>query len=333
LRGRDELFLTQDGAASGVTVRALVTGATGFSGQTLALHLAATGWSVTASHSGKRQPSSHLDAAGVKIVTHDFESPDHLANTLEATEPDVVFHMSGQTSDPGGHAFGTLLQSHPAAASALLEAVRLVCPDATVLIPGSSAQFGDVPAERQPINEDEPYRPRTLYGIAKATEASVCKYFHLTFGLKVIRTHTFNSIGPGQRSSFVPATFARQIVAMERGEIASALMVGNLAAQRDVTDIRDVVRGYVLAATLGQPGEVYNICSGRAPTIGEIVELLRSHAKIDFAIRQDPDRLKIADIAAQRGDPSRLRAKAGWEPEFQLNRTLADVMEQWRAIA
>ncbi len=313
-------------------MRALVTGVAGFSGAAVARHLASLGWSVVGSHGGTRAPDA--DLAGIDFVRHDLSDLASLRALLRLARPDIVLHMAGPTGQPrgigGAETFAAHLQGHAGATALLLEAAALEAAGAVLLIPGSSAQFGDVAAERQPIGADVPYRPRTLYGVAKAAEAWAAAHYAEARGLKIVRTHTFNCIGPGQRADFVPAAFASQIAAMERGEAPPVLLVGNLAARRDVTDIRDVARAYVLAATRGQPGRVYNVCAGVAPSIADLVEGLRAHARIDFAVRRDPARVQAVDVAAQIGDATEFSRDTGWRPEIPLAQTLADTLEYWR---
>lgn len=309
-------------------MRALITGVTGFSGRALALHLSARGWSVVGSHGGKRPVPPELSQAGICPVTHNLVDAGHTMALLRDTRPDFVFHLAGQT----GVDFALLRDSYVAATVNLLEAARHLCLDAVIVIPGSSAQFGDVPEDRQPITEDTEYRPSTPYGIAKAMEASTAARFNREYGMKIIRTHTFNCIGPGQRPQFVPATFACQIAAMERGTAKPVLKVGNLGARRDMTDIRDVADAYFRAATRGRPGQVYNICSGHATAIGTLIAGLRDLSRVDFEVREESARLQAIDVPTQRGDASKLQRDTGWRPSVVLAQSLADVLEEWRAI-
>ena len=313
---------------AGGLVRALITGVTGFAGRALALHLAARGWSVVGSHGGRRPVPPELSQAGIRTVTHNLIDAGSTQAMLRDAWPDFVFHLAGQT----GVDFTALLNSYVTATANLLEAARHLSLDAVMVIPGSSAQFGDVPEDRQPITEDTEYHPSTPYGIAKATEASTAARFHREYGMKIIRTHTFNCIGPGQRQQFVPATFAYQIAAMERGTVEPVLKVGNLDTRRDMTDIRDVADAYFRAATQGRPGQVYNICTGRETAIGAVVARLRDISRVDFEVRQESARLQAIDVPTQRGDASRLQQDTGWRPSVVLDQTLADVLEEWRAI-
>jgi len=298
----------------------------------MALRLASLGWEVTGFHRGKRAVDASVGAAPIRIATGGFDDRDRLAALLADTNPDYIFHLAGQTSHCASvEEFEASLQSNVVDTCHLLDAVRSQAPGAIVVVPGSSAQFGEAPPDRRLLTEDSPYKPRTLHGVSKTAEAGAADYYHRVHGLRIVRTHTFNCMGPGQRDSFVPAAFARQIAAMEKGRIAPVLAVGNLAARRDVTDIRDVADAYLLAATRGRPGEVYNVCSGHSPSIGELIERLRGMSRVKFDTRQDAGRLQRGDVPAQRGDAGKLRRETDWRPLFALDDTLADVLEEWRA--
>ena len=307
--------------------RALVTGVTGFAGRAVALNLMARGWSVIGSHGGHRPPPPHLERAGVRLGVHDLADIGHCEALLRDAAPDFIFHLAGQT----GIGFQDAIASHVIATTNLLEAARNLSLTATMVLAGSSAQFGDVPEQHQPIAEDTRYAPGTLYGIAKATEAWTAAYFQKEHNMRIVRTHTFNCMGPGQRPQFVPATFACQVAAMERGTVEPVLRVGNLDTFRDMTDIRDVAEAYVRLAVMGQPGQVYNICSGQAVSIRTLVEGLRAIARVAFEIQQDAARRQAVDVPVQRGDPSKLQRETGWRPSVTLEQSLSDVLEEWRA--
>lgn len=308
-------------------MRALITGVGGFAGAALATNLLARGWLVHGSHGGTRPLPPRLLHAGLVPLLHDLGDAAHTLSLLREAAPDTLFHLAGHT----GTGFAAALQSHAAATVTLLEAVRQAAPACVVVVPGSSAQFGEVAAAHQPIAEDAGWHPATLYGIAKVAEAAAAGFYHREHGLRIVRTHTFNCFGPGQRAVFVPAAFASQVAAIERGTAPPMLMVGNLEARRDLTDIRDVAEAYRLLALHGVAGEIYNICSGEALRIGDLVASLCRQARVDIEIRHDPARLQVADVAAQRGDPARIRALTGWRPSFPPEQTLTDVLEEWRA--
>lgn len=314
--------------------RALVTGITGFSGRHLARHLAELGWDLTGSHSGRRMAAADKASreTGASLIRLDPLQPARLDAALASVRPRYIFHLAGRTGPCGTLAeFEEALRSHALATAALLDAVCRLRLDATVLIPGSSAQFGVAPHPERPVAETDPYRPLSLYGAAKTAEALTADCYRTAHGLAVIRTNTFNLLGPGQREDFVPAAFARQIAAIEKGLAPPVLHVGNLASRRDLTDVRDAARAYVAAATRGEPGAVYNVCSGRAPAVGELVERLRSFSSAEFEVREDPMRMRPNDLPVQIGDAGLLRRVTGWEPAIPIEASLRDVLDDWRA--
>jgi GDP-4-dehydro-6-deoxy-D-mannose reductase len=255
-----------------------------------------------------------------------------VAAVLEREGPRYIFHLGGHAEAvAAAEGLAAALRNHACATAILLEAVQRVRLEATVLIPGSSAQFGNPPRPQRPITETVPYRPVSLYGVAKTAEAMTADYWGRTHGLAVIRTNTFNCIGPGQRDSFVPATFARQIAAIEKGLAEPILHVGNLVARRDVIDVRDVAKAYVAAVTRGVPGAVYNVCSGRAPSVAELIDGLCRHTRVELELHHDPSRLRPDDIPVQIGDASALKRASGWRPAIPLDTSLADVLDDWRA--
>lgn len=311
---------------------AFITGATSFSGRHLTRHLTSLGWRVVAAHSGRRPLGGLAVEPGLQLVDLDLLQADHVAAALAVAWPRYIFHLAGRTGPVGPpDELAAAFRDHALATATLLDAVRRLDLPARILIPGSSAQFGAVVPAAQPIAEEAPYRPLSLYGVAKTAEALTVDHYRAVHGLAVVRTHTFNCIGPGQREAFVPAAFARQIAMMERGLAEPALRVGNLAARRDLTDMRDVVKAYVAAVALEHPDVVYNVCSGRAPAIADLVGMLRSLARVPFEIRQDPARLQSADVPVQIGDPARLSQATGWRPTISIERSLADLLDEWRA--
>jgi GDP-4-dehydro-6-deoxy-D-mannose reductase len=144
----------------------------------------------------------------------------------------------------------------------------------------------------------------------------------------VLRVRPFNHVGPGQASGFVVAALAERIVhARQSG--SPVIQVGNLTARRDLTDVRDVVRSYRMLAERGTPGEVYNVCTGRDIAIEEVAVRMQKLAGVELRLELDPALARPVDVPVVRGDPSKLKATTGWEPEFELDQTLRDVLEQW----
>ena len=148
--------------------------------------------------------------------------------------------------------------------------------------------------------------------------------------MHVLRTRTFPTTGPGRGESFAESSFAKQLAEIECGRRAPVLEVGNLDAVRDFSDVRDVVRAYWLLLEKGTPGEVYNVCSGRGIAIREVLERLIARARVRVEVRVEAGRLRPSDVPALVGDPERLRRATGWQPCLPIERTLEDLLDDWR---
>lgn len=295
-------------------MRAFVTGGHGFVGRFLCAHLAEEGDDVVAPHADELDVT---DSEAVRAAVSEA-APDavyHLAGIASVAEswraPEHVFHVN---------AGGTL---------ALLDAVRTSPPVPRVLLVSSAEVYGRVAPEALPIGEAAPMAPATPYAASKAAAELVgVQAFH-GWGVPVVRARPFNHIGPGQSVEFAVPAFARRIVEAA-GTGAAALTVGNLMARRDFTDVRDVVRAYRLLVLSGEPGEAYNVCSGRDVLLEDVVRRLLAAAGADLALEVDPDLLRPVDVPVLRGDPAKLQAATGWTPTVPLDRTLADVLDDVR---
>jgi GDP-4-dehydro-6-deoxy-D-mannose reductase len=209
----------------------------------------------------------------------------------------------------------------------ILEAARGVA--RRVIVLSSAEVYGVVDPGALPVNEDAPLRPVTPYAASKVAAEFLGVQAHLGHGLAAIRARPFNKIGPGQQPSFVVAALAQRIARAERDGLAS-IRVGNLSARRDFVDVRDAVRAYRLLAERGEPGEVYNVCSGVDVAVEDLVRRLMALAKVELRLEVDPSLARPVEVPRMLGDPSRLRAATGWAPTIPLEDTLTDVLEQWR---
>jgi GDP-4-dehydro-6-deoxy-D-mannose reductase len=294
-------------------VRALVTGASGF----------VAGWLMR-----------HLQSCGDDIIAVDesIDIADGPALTAKLVEsaPDVVYHLAafshvGQSWQQPGETFrvnavGTL---------ELLQAAIACERPPRVLLVGSAEVYGTVSPEELPLTEDSPLRPVSPYAASKVAAEYLGVQAFLGHGLPVIRIRAFNHIGPGQNANFAVPAFARRIVeAQARGQ--HALAVGNVSARRDFTDVRDVVRAYRMLAEQGRAGEAYLVCSGQDVSIEDIARRLLRLAGADLELVVDPELFRPVEVPVLVGDPSRIAAATGWKPEYDLDQTLADVLEEAR---
>jgi len=199
-----------------------------------------------------------------------------------------------------------------------------------VLVVGSAEEYGAVDPDAAPITEDAPLRPLSPYAVSKVAQGFLALQYALSREMAVVRTRTFPHTGPGRGAAFAESSFARQIAEVEAGRRRPVLEVGNLDAVRDFTDVRDVVRAYWLLLERGNPGEVYNVCSGRGQSIGDVLRALLEISGVHVDLKVDRERLRPSDLPALVGDPTRLREATGWEPKIPLEQTFRDLLDHWR---
>jgi GDP-4-dehydro-6-deoxy-D-mannose reductase len=294
-------------------VKAFVTGGTGFVGHWLVAHL--------------------LDAGDEVIVADkDLEITDESAvgAAVADAQPDCVFHLAAQAHV--AESWSTPLRTFSVNAGGtlcVLEAARACHPAPTVVLLSSAEAYGIVDPGQLPIGEDTPLRPVTPYAASKAAAELVGLQAALGYRLPVVRARPFNKIGPGQSPTFVVSALAQRVARAAR-DGADHIVVGNLSARRDFLDVRDAVRAYRLLALHGEPGQVYNVCSGRDVTVEELAHKLMSLAGVDLRLVTDPALARPVDVPRMVGDPSRLIAATDWKAEIALDRTLADVLDGWR---
>jgi GDP-4-dehydro-6-deoxy-D-mannose reductase len=245
--------------------------------------------------------------------------------------PDHVFHLAAQASverawlDPAA----TLVNNIVAQLN-LLRAIAELRLEPRILIVGSADEYGAVREEDLPIDEETPLRPINPYAVSKIAQDYLGYQYYLSHGLQVVRVRPFGHIGPRQGPGFVVADFARQIARIEAGLQEPVMRVGNLSAQRDLTDVGDMVRGYYLALAKGKAGEVYNLGSGRAYAIGEILDKLLGMSRVVVRVEIDASRLRPSDIPILVCDSRRFREDTGWRPERDISDTLREVLDYWR---
>jgi GDP-4-dehydro-6-deoxy-D-mannose reductase len=211
----------------------------------------------------------------------------------------------------------------------VLEAVRALG-HGRALVVASNEEYGRTRPEDLPLREDSPLRPDSPYGVSKVAQDLLGLSYYLSYGLEVVRVRPFNHIGPRQNERFVAPAFAKQVAEIELGRCEPVLHVGNLATQRDFGDVRDVVRAYQLLMLKGAPGEVYNIGPGRPRAVRELLDTMLAAAHVPIEVAVDPARFRPSDVPVSYCDPSALRVATGWEPRIPFERSVRDVLEDWR---
>jgi GDP-4-dehydro-6-deoxy-D-mannose reductase len=296
-------------------MRALVTGSDGFVGTWLCEHLEASGDETIA------------------VTAHDADVTDNEATValVADAKPDAIFHLAGLANVAQSWEHPSLTFAVNAAGTQnLLDGARRLDGRPTVLLVSSAEVYGIVGPDQLPITEAAPLRPVTPYAASKVAAEFTGLQAYLGYGLPVIRVRPFNHVGPGQAAAFVVRDLARRIAGAERDGLKT-LPVGNLTPRRDFTDVRDVVRAYRLLVERGEPGLVYNVCSGRAVGIDELARRLLDLAGTDLELVTDPELVRAVDVPVLLGDNTRLKQATGWQPEIPLEATLKDVLAEARA--
>ncbi|HEX3457501.1 MAG TPA: GDP-mannose 4,6-dehydratase [Candidatus Baltobacteraceae bacterium] len=300
-------------------MRALVTGASGFVGGHLVEALQRAGAEILACG------GPHDASAGYHPIN--LADAQSLRDALDSFRPTVIFHLAAQTFVPESlRSPAETYEVNLMGTVRLAEAVRGYAggPRPRVLFTSSAEVYGRREAGEFPLRETLDLRPATPYGASKAAAETVLLAYARGFDLDVVVARAFNHIGPGQDERFVVASLAEQLARVARGE-APHLLVGNLAAARDFLDVRDVVAAYVALASEGERGEVYNVCSGKAVTIRDVLRELIAIARVPVEVREDSLRFRSAEIPLYVGDPHKLHERTGWEPGIPLVRSLRDV--------
>lgn len=313
--------------------KALITGITGFAGSHLAEYLLAnTDCTVygTFRWRSKRQNIGHLQNK-VRLVECELKDANSVSEIIAQIKPDYIFHLAAQSYVPTSwNSPSDTFINNIIGQLNLFEAVREFAPSAIIQIACSSEEYGLVYPDEVPITEESPLRPLSPYAVSKVAQDLMAYQYFQSYGLQTIRTRAFNHTGPRRGEVFVTSNFAKQISEIQLGLKEPIIYVGNLEAQRDFTDVRDVVRGYWLAVTKGKPGEVYQICSGRAWPIYRVLDFLIELSGVKVEVKQDPKRMRPSDVPLLLGSYEKLEKQTGWQPEIPLEQSLADLLGYWR---
>ncbi len=312
-------------------MRVLITGMSGFAGSHLHhLLLKETHWTLI---------GVSRDASGERADPRtfwwrmDLRDADGVQRLLRYERPDLIIHLAAQAHVPTAwRAPWETYESNIRSQLNLFEAIIANKLSPRVLVVSSNEVYGAPRDARElPFRETHPLRPSNPYAVSKAAQELMALQYHRSHGIDVVVARPFNHIGPGQADRFVAADFARQIAEIEAGLREPVMALGNLAAQRDFTDVRDVARAYLAMLRLADPGSVMNVCSGQPRSIQALLDALLSMTSARIEIRTDPSKFRPADTPISYGDATQLRQATGWHPAIPFEQSLRDILNEWRA--
>lgn len=308
--------------------KALIIGAAGFVGNYLIDHIQKDCiWSIIVT----KMPHEKIEKNGVDVRNLDIMDKQPLGDLLNEICPDYIFHLAAQSSVAlSWKKPGLTVDVNIKGTLNVLDAIRELDYKPRVLLIGSGEEYGYVKPSEVPVNEDNVLRPGNIYAATKACQNMLGKIYSQAYGMDIMMVRTFNHVGPNQAPLFVVSDFCKQVAEIEKGLHEPVMRVGNLSARRDFSDVRDVVRAYTLLMEYGQAGENYNVGSGKAIAIQEILDMILSFAKTSITVEVDPARLRPVDVPVIEADVTKLEVCTGWKREIELERTIEETLEYWR---
>ncbi len=307
---------------------ALIIGGAGFVGNYLAKYLHdSCGYFVYST----KMPQEVFESEYSSVIDLDLLDIAQIQTILEKTNPDYIFHLAAQSSVAVSWKKPQLTVDVNIKGSVnLFEALRFKEYAGNILVVGSGEEYGLTEICEQPIKENVLPRPGNIYAATKVCQSLLGQIYARAYGLNIIMVRAFNHIGPNQLPQFVVADFCSQVAAIERGEQKPRIFVGNLSAKRDFLDVRDVVAAYSELIVKGKRGEIYNVGSGQAVAIRDILEQILQLSDVKIEVVTDKDKFRPVDVPLIVADISKLKADTGWKQKVELNSTLRETLEYWR---
>ncbi|MGN0347040.1 MAG: GDP-mannose 4,6-dehydratase [Lachnospiraceae bacterium] len=308
--------------------KAMVIGAAGFAGRYLIEHLSRDlGYDTVATKLSREV----LEDTPVKVCDLDILEKEAIVELLFEERPDYIFHLAAQSSVSVAWNNPQLtIDINVKGGVNVLDAVRELYYKPRILMIGSGEEYGHILPGETPIKENNRLDPGNIYAATKACQNMIGSIYSRAYDMELILVRAFNHIGPGQSSIFVVSDFCRQVAEIEKGLREPVMYVGNLSAKRDFTDVRDVVRAYGLLVQKGKKGETYNVGSGRAVEIRDILERIIAKSTAEIQVKTDMAKIRPVDVPIIEADITKIREATGWSPQISLDRTISEVLDYWR---
>lgn len=311
--------------------RALILGANGFVGRYLVEELFSNSMEVSAAYFDDAKFCADYENKLEGLYELDVTNYSDVKHVVGQARPDYIFNLIGQSSASLSWIRPTLtIDVNVNGTTNILEAIRSCGLNSRLLIVGSSDEYGAIDESQIPIKECCDLKATSPYAISKITQEMICRLYVEAYGMDIIMTRSFNHLGPGQADMFSIPSFAKKIAIIEKYKKNNILYVGNLTVSRDFTDVRDVVRAYLLLMKRGQKGEVYNVGSGKTRKLSEVVEYLIGFTNIDIEVSVSKDLLRPVDIQISQCDNSKLVKQTKWKRTISFEQSLEDTLNYWR---
>lgn len=309
-------------------MKSLIIGGAGFVGAYLIQHLRDDlGQEVIVT----KMPHEKIEEDGIRIVDLNILEKESVVKLLQEVMPDYIYHLAAQSSVSVSWKNPQLtIDVNIKGSVNVLEALREINEKPRVLLIGSGEEYGHVQPDEMPIREDNALRPGNIYAATKACQNLLGKIYADAYGIQVMMVRAFNHIGPNQAPLFVVADFCKQVAEIEAGKREATLKVGNLSAKRDFTDVRDVVRLYGMLMEKGKAGEIYNVGSGHAIEITDILQMILSKSKTEIKIEKDESKFRPVDVPIIEANVDKVYKATGWEPQIELEQTIQETLDFWR---
>jgi GDP-4-dehydro-6-deoxy-D-mannose reductase len=310
--------------------KVMITGITGMIGKHLAKLLNEQGYQVAGISRATSSARYSSEKSFYKHYQGDIMDVKFLRGVWKEWQPDLVYHLAAQAyNGESWKAEDTTYQLNIQGSRNVFETCLEFSPKARVIPACSSAEYGFVPDEMIPIDEDKtPLKPITPYGVSKAAMEMMARQFHLNYGMDVVLPRLFIHVGPDHPPVTALQNFARQLAAIKLGKQEPTMKVGNLTSSRDFVDVRDGARALILLAEKGISGEVYSICTGKDWTMQESLDMLIKISGVEVKVETDPGLMRFSDEKVLLGIPRKLN-ELGWKPEIPFEQTLQDIYENW----
>ena len=312
--------------------KVFITGATGFVGRYLIRLLSIENYQIYGTAYPELPEKAEFEET-TTLYNIDIRSEEDISSAIKDVVPDKIFHLAAVSNV--GHSWRKrkeTMESNLMGSFYVFESVRQFAPKARILFVSSSDVYGISAPVKEALSEDIDPKIVSPYAFTKVCGEQLSQFYSEIEGLDVVIARPFPHTGPGQSSDFVCSDWALQIAKIEMGLVEPVIKTGNLDVRRDFSDVRDVVKAYIFLLEKGGRGEIYNVCSGRAAALNDILKILLSFSSKKIEVKVDPDKMRKADIPLLLGNNEKIRNELNWLPEIPLDQTLKELLNYWREM-